>query len=89
MYSQINVKKTELASAESENARLKAEIESYTSLKNIEEYAENIGLKKLDKAQIWYIDIQSEDVVEIPDAKENIFVKIKKYIDSAKEYILN
>lgn len=89
MYSQINVKKTELASAESENARLKAEIESYTSLKNIEEYAEDIGLKKLDKAQIWYIDIQSEDVVEIPDAKENIFVKIKKYIDSAKEYILN
>lgn len=88
MYNKINTQKAALSAMESENARLKAEIESYTSLKNIEEYAENLGLKKLDKAQIWYVDIQSDDVVEIPETPENFFVKLKKSIDSAIEYIL-
>ena len=80
IYSQINTKKTELNVAESENARLKAELESYTSLRNIEEYAEEIGLKKLDKAQIWYVDIQQEDVVKIPEKDDNFFVKIKRSV---------
>lgn len=80
MYNKINAQKTELSVQESENARLKAEIEAYTSLRNIEEYAENIGLKKLDKAQIWYVDIQTDDVVKIPEEEENPFVHIKKMI---------
>lgn len=80
MYNQINKQKAELTVMESENARLKAEIESYTSLKNIEEYAENIGLKKLDKAQIWYVDIQNDDVVKVPENEENWFLKVKKSI---------
>lgn len=80
MYNKINNQKTELTVAESENARLKAKIEAYTSLRNIEEYAENIGLKKLDKAQIWYVDIQSDDVVKIPEEEENFFLHIKKSI---------
>ncbi|MBE6852015.1 MAG: hypothetical protein E7505_00865 [Ruminococcus sp.] len=80
MYNRINIQKAELSAAESENARLKAKVESHTSLKNIEEYAENIGLQKLDKAQIWYVDIQSEDVVHIPEEEENIFIRLKKRI---------
>lgn len=80
IYSKINAQKTELSVAESENARLMAELESYTSLRNIEEYAEEIGLKKLDKAQIWYVDIQQEDVVKIPPQEDNLFVKLKKSI---------
>ena len=80
IYSQINAQKSELNVAESENARLKAELESYTSLRNIEEYAEEIGLKKLDKAQIWYVDIQQEDVVKIPEKNENFFVKIRSAV---------
>jgi cell division protein FtsL len=80
IYSRINSQKNELTVAESENARLKAELESYTSLRNIEEYAKDIGLKKLDKAQIWYVDIQQEDVVKIPEKDENFFVKIKRSV---------
>ena len=80
IYNKINSQKTELNVAESENARLKAELESYTSLRNIEEYAEEIGLKKLDKAQIWYVDIQQEDIVKIPEKDENFFVKIKRSV---------
>jgi len=82
MYSQINAQKSELTVMESENARLKAEIEAHTSLKNIEDYAETIGLKKLDKAQIWYVDIQNDDVVRIPEKDDNFFVQIRKSIMS-------
>lgn len=78
MYSKINSQKSELAVMESENARLKAEIEAYTSLRNIEEYAEDIGLKKLDKAQIWYVDIQNDDVVKIPETEDDFIIQIKK-----------
>lgn len=80
MYSKINNQKSLLTVAQSENARLKAELEAYTSLRNVEEYAETIGLKKLDKAQIWYVDIQNEDVVKIPESEDNLFVQIKKSI---------
>lgn len=82
IYSKINNQKAELAIMESENTRLKAEIESHTSLKNIEEYANSLGLKKLDKAQVMYVDIQNDDVVIIPEEDENIFVKIRKSINS-------
>ena len=87
MYSQINNQKAYLSSEQSENARLKTELESYTSLKNIEEYAENVlGLEKLDKSQILYVDIQNADVVIIPENDDNIFVKIKNHFNSIKEY---
>lgn len=85
MYNKINDQKNSLSVSESENARLKAEIEAFTSLKNIEEYAENIGLKKLDKAQIWYVNIQNDDVVKIPEREENFFVKIQNAITSVLE----
>ena len=76
MYNRINIQKAELSAAESENARLKAKVESHTSLKNIEEYAENIGLQKLDKAQIWYVDIQSEEAREFFFARISVAHKL-------------
>ncbi len=90
MYSQINNQKSYLSSEQSENARLKAELESYTSLKNIENYAEKVlGLEKLDKAQIMYVDIQNDDVVFIPENDDNVFVKIKNFFNSIIEYIVD
>ena len=85
MYSQINNCKAELSTEKSENARLKAELESYTSLRNIEDYAEEIGLEKIDKAQIRYIDIQNSDVVEIPESEDNFFIRFKKFFNRIVE----
>ena len=87
MYSKINDQKAELSTEKSENTRLKAELESYTSLKNIEDFAEELGLEKIDKAQIRYIDIQNEDVVEIPENNNNLFIKLKKFFNRISEYI--
>ncbi len=87
MYTKVNIQKAELSTEKSENTRLKAELESYTSLKNIEDFAEDLGLEKIDKAQIRYIDIQNEDVVEIPEKNDNLFVKLKKLFNRISEYI--
>ena len=58
------------------------------SLKNVEDYAENVlGLEKLDKSQIEYIQIQTNDIVEIPEEEENIFIKIKNTFKDFMEYM--
>ena len=87
MYSKVNEQKAELLTEKSENTRLKAELESYTSLRNIEDFAEELGLEKIDKAQIRYIEIQNEDVVEIPENNDNLFIKLKKLFNRISEYI--
>lgn len=87
MYSQVNEQKAKLSTEKSENTRLTAELESYTSLKNIEDFADELGLEKIDKAQIRYIDIQNEDDVEIPKNDDNLFIKLKKLFNRISEYI--
>ena len=67
---------------------MQSEIEGNMSLRNVESYAEDVlGLKKLDKSQIVYIQIQNEDVVQVVDSKENIFVSIKEKFNSIIEYL--
>lgn len=86
MYSKINDQKTILTNEENENKRLKAEIEANNSLKKVDEYAESIGLQKIDPSQFWYVELDNDDVVEINENKDNIFIKIKKLFSSAFEY---
>ncbi len=72
----------------SENARMKSELERKTSLTNVEDYAENeLGLQKLDKSQIEYIQLQTENVVEIPENSSNVFIMIKNKFNDAVEYL--
>ena len=72
----------------SENVRMQSEIEGRTSLKNVEYYAEKVlGLKKLDKSQIEYVQLQTDNIVEIPHADANFFVKIKNKFFEIVEYL--
>lgn len=86
MYAKINEQKALLISEENENKRLKAEVEANNSLKKVEEYAESIGLQKIDPAQFWFVELESNEVVEINNNKDNIFIKIKKVFSSFFEY---
>lgn len=88
LYTQISQERETVEILESENVRMQSQIEGNMSLKNVESYAEDVlGLKKLDKSQIVYIQIQNEDVVQVVDTQDNIFVSIKEKFNSVIEYL--
>lgn len=88
IYNQKTSATQRLESVQSENVRLKSELESKMTLKNVEDYAVNVlGLQKLNNSQIEYVETQTDDVVEIPQGEKNIFVKIKDKCDDILEYI--
>jgi cell division protein FtsL len=88
LFTEISSEKEVVDLLESENVRMQSEIESNMSLKNVESYAENVlGLKKLDKSQIVYIQIQNEDVVQVVETEDNIFVNIKEKFNDIVEYL--
>lgn len=72
-----------------ENAKYQTDIESKTSVKAVEDYAENkLGLQKLDRTQIEYIELQKDNVIQVVDQKDkNVFVAIKNWFKGALEYI--
>lgn len=87
MYSRVAALNNELTYVEAENVRLQAELESKISAKNVEDYAENVlGMKKIDSSQIKYIEIQTDDVVSIPEQDDGLIAKIKKFFDRCVEY---
>ena len=57
---------------------MQSEIAGKTSNKNVQEYAEDVlGMRVIDASQIEYVQIQTSDVVEIPEAEQTFFVKAK------------
>ena len=64
-YSELKKLKTNLAAVEKENKQLEVSIESKTNLSAIEEKAsQELGLKKLDKSQIVYVNADKQDYVQ-------------------------
>lgn len=90
LYTQIADEKASVDILQSENVRMQTEIEANMSLKNVENYAEDIlGLKKLDKSQITYIQIQNQDLVEVVETEQNIFVVLKEKFNNIIEYLFS
>ncbi len=89
LFREISSLESELKTLQTENITLAAEYESRTSLKNVEDYAENVlGLKKLDKAQIEYVELPGDSVIEKVEAEnKNIFVRIRNFINAIREHI--
>ncbi len=87
LFGEISQLESQLKNLQSENITLAAEYESRTSLKNVEDYAENVlGLKKLDKAQIEYVEITGDTVIEIVDVEnKNIFIRIRNWMNELSE----
>lgn len=86
----INSANKELAEMQSENTRLQAELESKISLRNVEDYAtQTLGLAKMDKYQIEYIDLNEGDKIELTpqSPKLTLIDRIKLAINNAKEYM--
>ena len=72
----------------SENVRMRSELEEKTALKSVETYVEDVlGMQKLDKSQIEYVSVSNGSVVDIPESEDNIFVRIKHTLNDFLEYI--
>ena len=88
MYRHISNENSAFELAQSENLRLKSELEGKMTLKNVEEYAEKVlGLRKLDNSQIKYVQTQTDDTVEILEENKSLPEKIKEKLSGFVEYI--
>lgn len=89
LYAQQSQMRNELALLNDENISLKSEIDSKTGLVKVEEYAEKeLGLQKLDKSQIEYVEVEKETIAEVIDTDNtNVFVKITRWFSDVLEYI--
>ena len=79
----------ELALIQNENVSMQSEIAERMNMTKVEEYArDNLGLQKLDKSQIEYIEVETPSVAEVKNDKdEDAFVRIKQWFNSLAEYI--
>lgn len=89
LYAQRAALETKLTKIQDENIDLEGEITEKTGMTKVEEYAENkLGLHKLDKSQIEYVEIEENEKADVVKNDEtNVFVKIKRWFSSAMEYI--
>ena len=86
VYNKVAAMNEKLDTAEAENVRLQSELDSKMSAKNIEEYAQSLGMVKLNSSQITYKKIQTGDVVTIPEQEKGLIAKIKSLFDKCMEY---
>ena len=88
IYGEIARETKEYEIVQSENVRMHSDLEAKVAIKSVEEYAEQeLGLQQLDQSQIEYIQLQTDDSVEIPDEEKNLFVRIKDKFESFMEYL--
>lgn len=89
VYNAIAQTKEEIELRKSENIRMQSELEAKMSMKNVEDYAENmLGLTKLKKSQIIYMEVQSDSVIEVAPEEQSIFVNLRNKLNDLMEYIL-
>jgi hypothetical protein len=85
---QIATENNRLDELMSENVRMKTDIESKSTIKSVQDYAENVlGMQKLDKSQIEYVDTENGSEVEIPDYNPGFFTRISNKFWEFVEYI--
>lgn len=81
--------KAELSQLRRECTDLEAILASQTGITAVEDYAENtLGLTKLDKAQVEFVEIPVPTVTEvIENEEEGLFASIKNWAEGLKEYL--
>ena len=88
LTNEIAAKQQEYNDMQSDNVRMQTELAGKASNKNVQEYAENVlGMHVLNPSQVEYIQIQTDDVVELPEEEQNLFVKLKTAFDRFTAYM--
>ena len=88
-FNQVNQLQSQLSSLQAQNSELASQYQAATALGNVEEYAqETLGLTKLDKSQIAYVEVESETVIEVVDSSGgSLLLKLSNAIKDFLEYI--
>ncbi|MBR5121209.1 MAG: hypothetical protein IKU89_01530 [Oscillospiraceae bacterium] len=88
-FNQVNQLQSQLSSLQAQNSELASQYQAATALGNVEEYAqETLGLTKLDKSQIAYVEVESETVIEVVDSSGgSVLLKLSNAIRDFLEYI--
>lgn len=89
LYTDNTELQSQLTTLQNENISLESELAQKTGLTKVEDFAENqLGLQKLDKSQIEYVEIDEKTTAEVVTPEDsNIFVKIKDWFKGALEYL--
>ena len=87
---QINSYNSELQLLESEHSRLQAQLDTQTSLRNVEEYAkQNLNLIQPDQSQIVYMDMGQQDTAQVSQQAQELsfFEQIGMTLSPVLEYL--
>ncbi len=89
LYSERAGLEKQLDQLQNENISMQSEIAERMNMTKVEEYARNdLGLHKLDKSQIEYIEVETPSVAEVKtNDKEDVFMRFKHWLDRASEYV--
>ena len=88
VYTEIGKMQTEYDDLTAKNISMRSEMEGKMTVKNIEEYAQNVlGLRPLNQSQITYIQLQTEDAVTITEPEDNFFVRINDKLVGFWEFL--
>ena len=88
IYMKIASLQTERDDLISRNVSMRSEMEAKLTVKNVEEYAQNVlGLKQLDQSQIEYITIQTEDEVTITEPQDGWTTVIKEFFGTITDFL--
>ncbi len=69
---EIRICKEEIEELQSDEKKLEVEMEKKLNLRNIEEVAKNeLGLSKIEKSQIHYLSIVSDDKIQLSNNEKN------------------
>ena len=89
LTSQITAQQTSLANLQSEYDYLSRSFESALSLDKVEIYAEQeLGMIKMDKSQIEYISLKTQDNIVCPSDKTSLWASLKSSFMNMMEYIV-
>lgn len=78
---EITKTQSQLTAAQGENVRLNMQLESRSTLSNVEAFAESVlGLRKTSQSQVTYIHLADTDKVEVTPKSENIFTSVLNLI---------
>lgn len=88
LNTEVSKIESDMKVAKSENTRLSMELNSLVSLDRVEEYAINVlGMRKMEKYQMEYIDVSMENKFEFLNkskngiALENVNAQLKKILE--------